>query len=102
MSRNTVQWTRYVNKPLELAEFWKGPDFDSFFDVFFKMSTVNLIPTIYRQLTHQSSLDRHPYWVFYDKVEIAIFWPIVDFEGDLRLTSSLKLQFLTFDPHNTP
>ena len=45
--------------------------------VFFKLGTINEILTIYRLLTHiltrQSSLDRHPYWVVYDKVEIAMF-----------------------------
>ena len=32
-----------------------------FFDVFFKPDAVNQILTIYRQLTRQGSLDRHPY-----------------------------------------
>ena len=42
---------------------------DNFLDVFLKLNTVNEILTIYRQLTRQSSLERHPCRVFYDKVE---------------------------------
>ena len=40
-----------------------------FLDDFQKLNTLNEILTICRQLTHQSSLDRHPCWVLYDKVE---------------------------------
>ena len=43
--------------------------FRRFLDVFLKLNTVNEILTIYYQLTRQSSLDRHPYLVFYDKVQ---------------------------------
>ena len=37
-------------------------------------------------------------WVFYNKAEIAIFRHIGHFKVDLRLSSSLKIRFLTFDP----
>ena len=47
--------------------------FQRFLDFFLKLNTISGILTIYRQLTCQSSFDRHPYWPFYDKFEMAIF-----------------------------
>ena len=44
--------------------------FSEVLDVFLKLSTINEILTIYRRLTDQTSLDRYPYWVFYNKVEL--------------------------------
>ena len=44
--------------------------------------------------------------LFYNKVEIAIFWTTGYCKVDLRLSSSLKIKFLTFDLdeqyHNRP
>ena len=52
-----------------------------FLDVFLKLNNINEIMTSYRQLTRQCSLDRHPYWVFYDKVEFWLFNGLVRFWG---------------------
>ena len=42
---------------------------------------------------------RVPTTLFSDPQNIAIFCPFGHFKGDLRPTSSLKIKFLTFDPH---
>ena len=65
-----------------------------FLDVFLKLNTVTEILTIYRQLTRQSSLDRHPYWVFYDKVEFWLFNGLVRFWGPnpVRLKSEFHFE----------
>ena len=46
---------------------------------FLKLNAVDEILIIYSQLTHQSYLDRHPYQVFYDKVEFWLFSGLVRF-----------------------
>ena len=48
-----VRLEENVQKPSKIAEFRKRSDFDSFFDDFFKLSTINEIPTTYRQLTRR-------------------------------------------------
>ena len=63
--------------------------------VFLKLNTVNETLTSYRQLTRQSSLDRHPCRVFYDKVEFWLFNGLVRFWGPNPVRLKTQFQFGT-------
>ena len=53
------------------------------------------ILTIYRLLTCQSSLDRHPYRVFYDKVDFWLFNGLVIFSRPNPVGEKHEFQFET-------
>ena len=72
-------------KTFKIIAFSEFSYFLRILDVFLNMNTLNEILTICRELTRQNSLDRHPYWVFYEILKMAVFG---HFGGHFQITYS--------------